>query len=91
MTTAIAIPLSEPTLEEYVSLLKTGVQSYFIQYWYEETNAILNLQPQYIKKSPNIKYSRTLQFFSSFSSSPYFRSKKPRTLLARTFDVLLRE
>ena len=38
MTTAIAIPLSEPTLEEYVSLLKTGVQSYFIQYWYEETN-----------------------------------------------------
>jgi len=27
--------------------LKTGVQSYFIQYWYEETNAILNLQPQY--------------------------------------------
>jgi len=52
--------------------LKTGVQSYFIQYWYEETNAILNLQPQYQEIA---KYTR-----GHCSSSLPFH-------LARAFDL----
>ena len=53
---------------EAATLLKTGVQVF--QYWYEETNAILNLQPQQEEISGPARSPRPRTL------APYFRSNK---------------